>query len=253
MPKNFIFATVRFFWWVPKPTLIWHHLSEHQLSHTCPNQRWYFSKKNVFMYDEFWFLFGHFGTIKHLKHRKYTNCNYLGAKSSRKYMKIVCYSNAEIWSKWFLKKNSIWKQLSHMIRPILGTSGQGGDLGSRVALEAGSGDVIRQSTELLAHVATNLHAVVTSGWPRRSRRGGRTRGKQEEGNPAIHRWWGGWVGGGGPSSHRSIVERLRWGWGDDCSVEEGSSEDGHVLPTLLLLWAKQFCLSLGGVCQYFWS
>ena len=49
-----------------------------------------------------------------------------------------------------------------MIRPILETSGQGGDLGSRVALEAGS-DVIRQSTELLAHVATNLHAVVTSG------------------------------------------------------------------------------------------
>ena len=42
-------------------------------------------------------------------------------------------------------------------------SGQGGDLGSRVALEAGSGDVIRQSTELLAHVATNLNAVVTSG------------------------------------------------------------------------------------------
>ena len=50
-----------------------------------------------------------------------------------------------------------------MIRPILETSGQGGDLGSRVALEAGSGYVIRQSTELLAHVATNLHAVVTSG------------------------------------------------------------------------------------------
>ena len=51
-----------------------------------------------------------------------------------------------------------------MIRPILETSGQGGDLGSRVALEAGSGDVIRQSTELLAHVATNLHAaLVTSG------------------------------------------------------------------------------------------
>ena len=52
---------------------------------------------------------------------------------------------------------------SHMIRPFLETSGQGGDLGSRVALEAGSGDVIRQLTELLAHVATNLHAVVTSG------------------------------------------------------------------------------------------
>ena len=55
------------------------------------------------------------------------------------------------------------KKRSHMIRPFLETSGQGGDLGSRVALEAGSGDVIRQSTELLAHVATNLHAVVTSG------------------------------------------------------------------------------------------
>ena len=53
--------------------------------------------------------------------------------------------------------------LSHMIRPFLETSGQGGDLGSRVALEAGSGDVIRQSTELLAHVATKLHALVTSG------------------------------------------------------------------------------------------
>ena len=50
------------------------------------------------MYDEFWFLFGHFGTIKHLKHRKYTNCNYLGAKSSKKYMRMASYSNLEIWS-----------------------------------------------------------------------------------------------------------------------------------------------------------
>ena len=62
------------------------------------------------------------------------------------------------------KKELCMKKLSHMIRPFLETSGQGGDLGSRVALEAGSGDVIRQSTELLAHLATNLHtALVTSG------------------------------------------------------------------------------------------
>ena len=46
-------------------------------------------------------IFDHFGTIKHLKHQKYTNCKNLGAKSSRKYMKI------EIWSKYFLKKNSV--------------------------------------------------------------------------------------------------------------------------------------------------
>ena len=61
------------------------------------------------------------------------------------------------------KKELCMKKLSHMIRPFLETSGQGGDLGSRVALEAGGGDVIRQLTELLAHVATNLHALVTSG------------------------------------------------------------------------------------------
>ena len=61
------------------------------------------------------------------------------------------------------KKELCMKKLSHMIRPILETSGQGGDLGSRLALEAGSGDVIRQSTELLANVSTNLHALVTSG------------------------------------------------------------------------------------------
>ena len=61
------------------------------------------------------------------------------------------------------KKEKCMKKLSRMIRPFLETSGQGGDLGSRVALEAGSGDVIRQSTELLANVSTNLHALVTSG------------------------------------------------------------------------------------------
>ena len=44
------------------------------------------------MYDDFWpFLanFGHFGTMNYLKRRKYTNYNYLGAKSSKKYMKMA--------------------------------------------------------------------------------------------------------------------------------------------------------------------
>ena len=53
------------------------------------------------MYDHFWLFLaisGYFGTIKHLKRRKYTNCNYLGAKSSKKYMKMASYSNLEIWS-----------------------------------------------------------------------------------------------------------------------------------------------------------
>ena len=46
---------------------------------------------------------GYFGTIKHLKRRKYTNCNYLGAKSSKNYMKMASYSNLEIWSLLDLK------------------------------------------------------------------------------------------------------------------------------------------------------
>ena len=53
------------------------------------------------MYDHFWLFLaisGYFGTIKHLKRRKYTNCNYLGAKSSKKYMKMASYSDLEIWS-----------------------------------------------------------------------------------------------------------------------------------------------------------
>ena len=53
------------------------------------------------MYEHFWLFLaisGHFGTIKHLKRRKYTYCNYLGAKSSKNYMLMASYSNLEIWS-----------------------------------------------------------------------------------------------------------------------------------------------------------
>ena len=60
------------------------------------------------MYDHFWLFLaisGYFGTIKHLKRRKYTNCNYLGAKSSKKYMKMASYGNLEIWPHWYLKPN----------------------------------------------------------------------------------------------------------------------------------------------------
>ena len=60
------------------------------------------------MYDNFWLFLaiaGHFGTIKHLKHQKYTNCNYLGAKSSKNYMKIASYGSLEIWSLFGLKSH----------------------------------------------------------------------------------------------------------------------------------------------------
>ena len=53
------------------------------------------------MYDDFWTflaIFGHFRTIKHLKHLKYTNCNYLGAKRKGKHMEMASYSKLEIWS-----------------------------------------------------------------------------------------------------------------------------------------------------------
>ena len=61
------------------------------------------------MYDHFWLFLaisGYFGTIKHLKRRKYTNCNYLGAKSSKKYMKMASYSDLEIWSQLGPKTHS---------------------------------------------------------------------------------------------------------------------------------------------------
>ena len=42
------------------------------------------------MYDNFFAIFGHFGTKKHLKHKEYTNCNYLGEKVfKKKYMKVI--------------------------------------------------------------------------------------------------------------------------------------------------------------------
>ncbi len=77
------------------------HSVSSNLSHFYPNRRWCFSKKCAFMYDDIWpflAIFGYFGTIKHLKRRKYTNCNYLGAISSKKYMKMASYSDLEIWS-----------------------------------------------------------------------------------------------------------------------------------------------------------
>ena len=61
------------------------------------------------MYDHFWLFLaisGYFGTIKHLKRRKYTNCNYLGAISSKKYMKMASYSDLEIWSQFGPKTHS---------------------------------------------------------------------------------------------------------------------------------------------------
>ena len=61
------------------------------------------------MYHHFWLFLaisGYFGTIEHLKCQKYTNCNYLGANSSKKYMKMAFYSDLEIWSQLGPKTHS---------------------------------------------------------------------------------------------------------------------------------------------------
>ena len=54
------------------------------------------------LFCPFW---ANYGTSKHLKHQKHTNCNPLGANRPTKYMKMVPNSHLKIWSSRDLKSH----------------------------------------------------------------------------------------------------------------------------------------------------
>ena len=69
-----------------------------------PKSEMMFFQKVPFCVRPFLAFFAHFRPIlccfwtsEASKHRKHTNCTYLCAKSSNKYMKLVSYSYLEIW------------------------------------------------------------------------------------------------------------------------------------------------------------